>query len=238
MSKFTLTTTPTGEEKARLEDVTFCYTMLQGGSYKYQSKTEKEYSVDCIVDKATAKAYKKAFPKNGYKEIETKDFEGIFKIKPPYPEQDEQYRIKLAIDCALKSDVESQGLSKGDLVPYKWRSRPKAYVPTDGGVKDITMTTLIGNGSTGDVALNTTENTFGKFPQMSGILVKDLIEYSKAGADSDFGEVVGGVNPGDGNLQQTAQEPAQEPTQQESQQGHVTPEPPVMDDFDEDQIPF
>lgn len=38
--------------------------------------------------------------------------------------------------------------------------------------------------------------------------------------------------------QQTAQEPAQEPTQQESQQGHVTPEPPVMDDFDEDSIPF
>lgn len=43
---------------------------------------------------------------------------------------------------------------------------------------------------------------------------------------------------GGDTTENSQQEPAQEPTQQESQQGHVTPEPPGRDDFDEDSIPF
>jgi hypothetical protein len=47
----------------KLEDVTFAYAKLQSGSTKYQSK-DLEYTVDVIVDKATAKQFKKDYPKN------------------------------------------------------------------------------------------------------------------------------------------------------------------------------
>jgi hypothetical protein len=188
--------------KGKLLDVTFAYVKLQSGSYKYQSTTELEYCVDCIVNKETAKAYKKAFPKNGYKEIDTSEFEAQYKIKPPFPDQDEQFIIKVKANANLRTDIPSAGLVYGDLVPYTWKTRPKVYLPVDGGVKDITMTTLVSNGSKGDVALSIRENSFGTFPQLTGILVKDLIEYVKEGSGSDFGNVVGGYNPGDGNPQQ------------------------------------
>jgi 5-deoxy-D-glucuronate isomerase len=91
--------------KGRINNVTFCYVKLQEGAYKYQSKTEREYTVDCVVDKATAKAYKKVFPKNGYREIDTQDFEGIFKIAPIFPESDEQLIIKLKANAQVKRDI-------------------------------------------------------------------------------------------------------------------------------------
>ena len=187
--------------KGKITNCYFCYVKLQEGSYKYQSQTEKEYTVNCIVDRDTAKAFKKAFPKNGYKEVETSEFENIYKIEPPFA-GDEQYVIKLKSNANLKADVPKAGLLIGDIIPYEWSSRPKAFINVDGGVKDITMTTLISNGSKGDVAFRVNENSYGKFPQLTGILVTDLIEYISEKEDSDFGKVVGGFNPGDGNVKQ------------------------------------
>ena len=187
--------------KGKVINCVFAYVKLQSGAYKYQSTTELEYCVDCIVSRDTAKAFKKAFPKNGYKEVETSDFENIYKIKPPF-DGDEQYIIKLKSNANLKADVPKAGLVTGDIIPYEWNSRPKAFINVDGGVEDITMTTLISNGSKGDVAFRVNENSYGKFPQLTGILVTDLIEYISEKEDSDFGKVVGGLNPGDGNVKQ------------------------------------
>lgn len=195
------------ETTGMLTDVMFAYIKLQTGAYKYESKTEREYSVVVIVDKATAKAFKKKFPKNGYKEVDNEDFEKIFKVPVPFPEQEEQYKIKLTVDCALKTDVPTKGLKGGDLVPYSWASRPKMFIPVEGGVKDVTMSVLASNGSTGDVAFKVMSNKFGTFPQMTGILVKNLIPYEGGEATTPFGSVVGGYDEGDGNPQQQAQAP-------------------------------
>ena len=191
------------ETKGKVTDVVFGYVKLQEGDYKYQSTTEKQYSVDCIVTKEVAKVFKKIFPKNGYKEIETSEFEKIYKIKPPF-DGEEQFVIKVKANAQISKDIPSAALYAGDKIPYEWSTRPKVFVPTEGGVKDITMTTLIANGSKGDVAFRIMENSYGKFQQLTGILVKELIEYIKEGEDADFGPVIGGFNPGNGNPQQIA----------------------------------
>lgn len=192
-----------GKKKGKLEGVTLAYIKLQEGSFKYQSK-EKEYTVDIIVDKPTAKEFKKQFPKNGYKEIDTKDFEGKYKIAPPYPAEDEQFVIKLKSDVALAGDVGQ--LKAGDPIPYEWNARPKLFVPVEGGVEDVTMSVLAANGSKGSVAFNILTNSYGTFPQLSGVLVTHLIEYEGGGgSSSDFGEVVGGYKAGNGETQQKAE---------------------------------
>ena len=40
-----------------ISNVTFFWTKIQKPSLKYQSQTEKEFVVDVLIDKATAKAW-------------------------------------------------------------------------------------------------------------------------------------------------------------------------------------
>jgi len=186
----------------KIEDVVFAYVKLQSGSTKYQSK-DIEYTVDVVVDKATAKEFKKAYPKNSVKDFENAEFTEKFKIEPPFPSQDEQFVIKLKAAAQLKAAAPAANLEAGDMIPYEWNSRPKVFVPVEGGVEDITLTVLVANGSKGDVAFTVNSNDFGTFPQLTGILVKDLIEYEAAGGSSSaFGTVVGGYKSDTSNVKQ------------------------------------
>jgi hypothetical protein len=189
MSLFT-TETVKDVVKGKIENVVFGYVKIQQPTLKYQSKTEKEYTVDVIVDKATSKQLKKAYPKNSIKELDNADFKEQFKIDPPYPNQDEQYVFKLKANAQLRADVGE--LSAGDLIPYDWGTRPKVYVPAEDGVEDVTMDKLVANGSKGTVAFKVMTNDYGTFPQLTGILVTDLIEYESTGGGvgSAFGKVV------------------------------------------------
>ena len=210
----------------KIEGVTFAYVKLQSGSTKYQSK-DLEYTVDVVVDKATAKEFKKAYPKNSVKDYDNADFTSKFKIDPPYPNQDEQFVIKLKAAAQLKADAPAVNLVAGDLIPYEWNSRPKVFVPVEGGVEDVTLTVLASNGSKGDVAFTVNSNDFGTFPQLTGILVKELIEYEASGGPSSaFGTVVGGYKSDTSNVKQVAtQQPKEEVEEEEA--------------FDEDDgIPF
>lgn len=221
-------------EKGYIRDAVLCYIKLQEGALKFNSKTEKEYVLDAVVDKATAKAWKKMFSKNTPKEIDTEDFEAKFKIPPPFPDQDEQFIIKVKSKAQLARDVDLGGdgvLAKGSLIPYEWNSRPKLFVKGETGVKDITMTTLAANGSKGDIGFKITSNDFGTFPQLNGVLVTDLIEYESQGGGSGsmFGEVEGGFNPGSGETMQKA-----EPS--EPEEGDVPPAPEESED--DSNIPF
>lgn len=209
----------------KIEDVVFCYTKIQSGSTKYQSK-DIEYTVDVVVDKATAKEFKKAYPKNSVKDFENAEFTEKFKIDPPFPSQDEQFVIKLKAAAQLKAAVPAANLEAGDMIPYEWNSRPKVFVPVEGGVKDITLNVLVANGSKGDVAFTVNSNDFGTFPQLTGILVKDLIEYEAAGGSSSaFGTVVGGYKSDTSNVKQV-------PTPQSKDEGES------VEQEDPDIIPF
>lgn len=228
MAKLIIDNSNPKKATGKIEGVVFAYTKLQSGDYKYQSTTEKEYSVDLIVDKATAKAYKKAFPKNSAKEVDTEEFENKYKIAPPYPKEDEQYVIKMKADAHVSVDIDKAGLKEGDEVPYEWSSRPKVFIPVDGGVKDVTLTTLVGNGSKGVVAFNINTNSYGTFPKLTGMLVEELVEYESSGPASAFGAVVGGLNADTSNVQQKAVENT------ETSSGYSSDE----EDDDLDSIPF
>jgi hypothetical protein len=215
----------------KIEDVVFAYVKLQSGSTKYQSK-DLEYTVDIVVDKATAKHFKKDYPKNSVKDFDNEEFKTKFKIDPPFPTQDEQFVIKLKAAAQLKADAPAANLVAGDLIPYEWNSRPKVFVPVDGGVEDITLTVLVANGSKGDVAFSVNTNDFGTFPQLTGILVKDLIEYEAQGGNtSAFGTVVGGYKSDTSNVKQV-------PTQQPKDDADFDDNNPDYSDDIGESIPF
>lgn len=150
-----------------LENVVFMYAKIQTPGLKYQSETDKEYVVDVVVSKEQAKAWNKQFKKQPYRVIENEDFEGIFKAEVPFPDQDEQYVIKLKRDTHYK-----------DGNPIDERARPKVYeTNSKGKLVDITATKLVGNGSIGAVSYTESSNDFGTFAHLKAIRVDDLVEY-------------------------------------------------------------
>ena len=170
---------------AVIKDVVFAYVKIQQPALKYQSDSEYEFTVDCIVSEKEAKAFKKKFKKQPPKEVPTEDFEKIFKIAPPYPDQEEQFVIK------LKKPAQFKNKQTGRMDPIPDKYRPRVLVPGDNGkLKDITFDTLVSNGSTGVVQMEVMDNSFGTFAKLKAIRVDNLIEYQQAGQDFDeLGEV-------------------------------------------------
>lgn len=174
----------------RMNGVVLCYTQVQTPGKGFKGKG-KEYSTEVVIDKDLKKAFKKQYPKTQIREIETSEFKEAFKIDPPFPDQDEQYTIKIKCNALMTAAVPAHGVDKGDLVPYSWGSRPKVWESiAKGKVKDVTRKKLVGNGSIGDVTFNTISNPeYGEFPALTGILVTDLVEYTPT-KSNPFGEVV------------------------------------------------
>jgi len=94
----------------------FGYVKLQQPDFKFGSTTEKEFTVDCIVEKSDAKAWNKKYPKQKAKELDRADFEKIYKIDAPY-EGDEIYVIKMKKPAQYK-----------DLQPIPVVKKPHALV--------------------------------------------------------------------------------------------------------------
>lgn len=154
----------------------FAYAKVTEPANKYQSD-DKEFSIDVVVDKATYKAWGKSFSKQKGKTVDNDDFKEIYKIDPPYEDQDEQYVIKLKKPAQYKDGTE--------LPKEYW---PKILLKT--GNKAIPLVgKLIANGSNGKVSYEVTENSYGTFAKLKSILVEELIEYKKQGGDAgeDFG---------------------------------------------------
>jgi hypothetical protein len=155
----------------------FAYAKVAEPANKYQSE-EKEFSIDIIVDKATYKAFGKQFPKQKGKTVDNDDFKTIYKIDPPFPDQDEQ--------CVLKLKKAAQYKDGAALAKQYW---PKLLQQVNGKAVPLAEGVLIANGSKGKVSYDITENTYGTFAKLKAVLVENLIKYEKAGGDaaSDFG---------------------------------------------------
>ena len=148
----------------------------------------KEWVCDFVMSEKQMKDFKKRYPakKNSFKDIPTDEFEQKFKMSAPYPDQDDQYVIKL-----------KQSTKKADGSPNK---QPKVYLNT-GEVKngkpvleDITFESQkVGNGSR--VTVSVSEYTPKGGPAagkttcyLSGIRVDDIVEYVQ---DDELGVVEG-----------------------------------------------
>jgi hypothetical protein len=162
-------------ENNLLEDVSLFYTKVKTPSLKYQSTTEKEYSVNVLVDKTTAKAWNKKFPKQKAKEVDREDF--VEKFGEEFAIGDEeQYFIVLKKPAQYK-----------DGNPLKENQLPRAFMDDgSGNLEDITFTKLIGNGSKGVVQFDVTSNDFGTFAKLAGIRVDELVAVEQVGGEAKY----------------------------------------------------
>lgn len=200
-----------------LNDVVFCYTKIQTPALKYQSTTDKEYSVDCVVSKAQAKEWNKKFKKQPVKVVDNDDFEKTFKIEPPFAEQDSQYIVKLKKDAAYKDGTPNA-------------HPPKVFQPnTLGKLVDITQDHLVGNGSIGAVSYRESENEYGTFAYLTNIRVDDLIVYD-APDNNELGELASEDDELKTPVKSTkpiAQKKAKEVVEEEEDQPKVEPTKPA-----------
>lgn len=203
----------------------FAYAKIQEPAFKYQSTTEKEFSIDIIVDKETAKAFGKQFPKQKGKRVDNDDFEEIYKMPPPFPDQDEQYVLKLKRPAQYKD---------GKPLPESYW--PKVMQKKGGKAVQIPREVLVGNGSVGKVSYDVNENDFGTFAKLKNILVEDLKEYKKTGGSGadDFGleleepttDEFGSADDGEGNEVKVPAKAAKTSTK-------ASKKPPVDEETDE-----
>lgn len=209
----------------RLENVHFMYVKLQKPDTKYQSK-DKEWSLNMAVTEDTADEFAEKFPKASVKKIKTADFEAKYKFAPPYPEEKNQYILKMAVRAEFK-DKET-----GELVeiPYTFNTRPKVYEVVGGKAVDITMDKQVGNGSKGHVQYAVTENQFGVFCYMRAVLITDLVERESTGG--------GSYNPFEdmGLSLVEAEAPVEQPELVKQQT--AVQEPSFSDDDFDDMVPF
>ena len=161
----------------------FCFAKVTEPAFKYESDTEKEFSIQVVVDEDTFDTFGETYGKQKGKAIKTADFEGIFKIKPPYPNDKKQFVLKLAKGATYKSK------ENGQLVNVEKKYWPKIMVLEDNQPVPIEEGILIANGSKGQVSFEENTNSYGTFAKLKNILVEELIEYKKTGEDAagDFG---------------------------------------------------
>jgi len=155
----------------------FAYAKVNEPAKKYQSE-DTEFSIDVIVDKATYKAFGKQFQKQKGKVVDNDEFETLYKIKPVFEDQDEQYILKLKKAATYKD---------GNEIPKQYW--PKVLQKVNDKAVPLPEGVLISNGSVGKVSYEVNENSYGTFAKLKAVLVEKLIEYKKQGGDAaeDFG---------------------------------------------------
>ena len=196
-----------------LNNAVFFYTCIQTPTKKYESD-DTEWKTSAVVDKKTAKEWNKKFKKQPAKELDNAEFVAKYKSELPFPDQEEQYIIKL-----------SQNTHNAD---GKEMYQPKVYQDIGGNnVIDITKKKLVGNGSKGKAAYGVVENKFGTFAKLNSICIFDLVEYG--GNANPFGNVVEDEN-------DATQREAYKP--ENAKAAKPKPAPLAEDLDDEDSLPF
>lgn len=160
----------------KLENVYFLYTKIaepQVDAFDTTGNTKK-FSIQVLLSKNDAKEFKKLKLNKTVKEVTAEDLRTKFKIEPPeeFVNDDDEYFIIGFSQKATYSD--------GNPTPdWTW---PKTYLLEDGKPVDRTST-LVGNGSFGDIRISTREskangqiNTY-----LHSILVKSLVPVERRG---------------------------------------------------------
>jgi hypothetical protein len=160
-----------------INNVTFLYTKIQSPVPAF-NKVDTEFCVDVVLSKADAKALGKEYPKQKPKAFDNDEFVEKFKIDPPYPDQDEQFILKL-------KKAHTKG---GKQTPEQYF--PRVFVETEDGNVDQTYEVLVSNGSTGKASYRVKEtDSYGNFIELQSILVQNLIPYvsKSGGVGAEFG---------------------------------------------------
>jgi hypothetical protein len=148
---------------------TLVFACLQDPTTCYDKEKGKEWKIGIVVDEDTADEWEKIYKKQPATAVKTVDFEGLYKCSAPFPDEKKQYII------TLKKNTK---LSNCEDVPDKYK--PRVLVQTSEGREDVTLTTLVGNGSLGSVSVDHFDSSYGPVARLKNVLVTELVEYTKS----------------------------------------------------------
>lgn len=215
----------------RIENVHLMYVRLQNPVNKFES-TDKEFVLSFVCDEDTSDTFSEKFPKASVKKIKTEQFQEKHKFEPPFPNDKNQYIVKMGVRAEMKDKESGQMVE----IPYFYDTRPKVYELAGGKAVDVTLDKLVGNGSKGHIQYAVASNSYGTFCYLRAVLITDLKEVESSGG--------GAYNPfEDLGLDVVAAEVSEEPEQVQTEQKEVKEEQQKQedsspfDDFDE-KIPF
>ena len=163
-----------------IEGVNLFYVKLQKPSLKYQSQTDKEFSVTVQVDKATKTLWNKTFQNQKCKELEHDDFCEKYGVEYAIGNE-EQYLL------TLKKPANYKDKETGQLKDIPDDYRPRALIDDGNGeLEDVTFTKLIGNGSKGVVQYEVNSNDYGTFAHLLAIRVDEIVVVEQGDSAGKF----------------------------------------------------
>lgn len=170
------------------------YNSLKNPKFKYESTTRKEYGIEIVVDKATARTWDKTFKKQGSKAVENADFVKTFGIEPPFPDQEDQYIIKIKRPADYEEKDKETNTPTGRILPIPDKYRPRILLltdPTTRKCEDITFKDYgLGRGT--EVLVQFEERDSGKFgttARLMNVRVDKLIKYEFGNSFDELGSV-------------------------------------------------
>lgn len=197
---------------------TLVYVQLDTPKPCFDAEKGTEYKASIVVNEDDADAWNEAYPKQKAKEVKTSEFETIYKVAAPFPDQRKQYIITLRKNTKL---------ANGNPVPPQYT--PKVFQQKGKTLVEITSTVLVANGSTGQMSVDHYDAKMGPVARLKNVKVDDLIEYVKPeGSTYESGSEFDSADDGNGG---SVKVPAKAKT---------APKKPakVTDDSDESDSPF
>ncbi len=160
---------------------TLVYVQVDKPKKCFVEEKGEEFKASIVISEDDAEAWDDTYAKQPAKQVKTAEFEGIYKIKPPFPEQRKQYIVTLRKNTKLGNGAE---------LPQKYF--PKVFQKKGNVLVDITSTILVSNGSTGAISVESFMSKMGtEFARLKNIMVVNLIEYEKVSASSESGSEFG-----------------------------------------------
>jgi len=157
---------------------TLVYVQAQKPVACYVADKGFEVKSSIVVDEDTADAWEEVYSKQAAKAVKTSEFEALYKIPAPYPDQKKQFIITLRKNTKL---------ANGESVPAKYM--PKVMERTaSGNLIDVTNEKLPANGSLGAISVEHYAGKMGDVARLKNVLVTSMIEYEGGSSDYEPGD--------------------------------------------------
>lgn len=197
---------------------TLVYVQLDTPKPCFDAEKGTEYKASIVVTEDDADEWNEAYPKQKAKEVKTSEFETVYKVAAPFPDQRKQYIITLRKNTKL---------ANGNPVPPQYT--PKVFQQKGKTLVEITSTVLVANGSTGQMSVDHYDAKMGPVARLKNVKVDDLIEYVKPeGSAYESGSEFDSADDGNGG---SVKVPAKAKTP-------AKPTKKVVEETDSDQDPF
>ncbi|QVG64335.1 hypothetical protein Bestia_00102 [Acinetobacter phage Bestia] len=177
-----------------LIDGVVLFNSLKNPKFKFESQTRREFTIDLIVSKKDAIAWNKRFKKQQAEIIDNQDFVAKFEMEVPFPEQDEQYKIKVKRPADYEEKDPTTLQKTGRILPIPDKYRPRVLQLVDPETRkcvDITFKDFgVGRGSKVTVQYEERDNgSFGTTARLSNVRVNELVKFETGNSFDQLGEV-------------------------------------------------